>query len=103
MASTKTYLGLAIAAIVMAAATSNAEAWTRSASGSGPRGSWSSTSSGGCAGGTCSHSGSLTGPYGGTYNNAGSTTCAGGSCTHTQTLTGPQGGTINRTATYSRY
>src|SRR5229473_1668203 len=69
MLSIKTYLGAAaIAAMVMAAGASSAEAWTRSGGGSGPRGSWSSSGSGGCAGGSCTHTGTTTGPYGGTVN-----------------------------------
>src|SRR2546430_7226808 len=54
--SIKTYLGAAaVAAMVMAAGASSAEAWTRSGGGSGPRGSWSSSGSGGCTGGSCRH------------------------------------------------
>ena len=104
MFSIKTYLGAtAIAAMVIAAATPSAEAWTRSGGGVGPRGgTWSSQGMGGCAGGSCSHTGTFTGPRGGTFTNTGSTTCAGGSCTHTGTTTGPYGGTINRSSTFTR-
>jgi hypothetical protein len=103
MLSIKTYLGAAtIAAMVMAAGASSAEAWTRSGGGSGPRGSWSSSGSGGCAGGSCGHTSSFTGVRGNTYTNTGSTSCAGGSCTHTGTTTGPYGGTVSRSSTFTR-
>jgi hypothetical protein len=39
---------------------------------------------------------------GNTITNTGSTTCAGGSCTHTGTTTGPYGGTVNRSSTVTR-
>src|SRR5438552_2615672 len=103
MLSIKTYLGAAVvAAMVMAAGASSAEAWTRSGGGSGPRGSWSSSGSGGCAGGSCGHTSSFTGVRGNTVTNTGSTTCAGGTCTHTGTTTGPYGGTVNRSSTFTR-
>jgi len=103
MLSIKTYLGTAaIAAMVMAAGASSANAWTRAGGGSGPRGSWSSSGSGGCAGGSCNHTSSFTGVRGNTITNTGSTTCAGGSCTHTGTTTGPYGGTVSRSSTVTR-
>ncbi|WP_240535739.1 hypothetical protein [Bradyrhizobium sp. STM 3809] len=93
----------AIAAMVMALGSSGAQAWTRSGGGVGPRGgTWSSSGSGGCAGGSCSHTGSFTGPRGGVVTNSGQTSCAGGTCTHTGTTTGPYGGTINRSSTFTR-
>jgi hypothetical protein len=39
---------------------------------------------------------------GNTTTNTGSTTCAGGSCTHTGTTTGPYGGTVSRSSTFTR-
>jgi hypothetical protein len=104
MPTIRMYLGAtAIIALVTAAATPSAEAWTRSGGGTGPRGgTWSSSGMGGCAGGSCSHTSTFTGPRGGTVTNTGSTSCAGGSCTHTGTTIGPYGGTINRSSTFTR-
>lgn len=106
MASVRTAIGAAaIAAMMMALSASGAQAWTRAGGGVGPRGgTWSSSASAGCAGGSCSrsHSRTYTGPRGGVVSNSGQTTCAGGSCTHTGTTTGPYGGTVSRSSTYTR-
>jgi hypothetical protein len=102
MSLIKTHLGAtAIAALVMAATVPSAEAWTRYRGGVGPRGStWSSA--GGCAGASCSHASTFTGPRGRTVTNTGATSCAGGSCTHTGTITGPNGGSLSRSTTVTR-
>ncbi|HTZ71219.1 MAG TPA: hypothetical protein VMB71_11265 [Acetobacteraceae bacterium] len=97
--------------------------WTRSGSVTTPRGVYTGNFSGGCAGGTCSRqgtvtgpygysasrygsvtrtapgqyssTGSATGPYGGVWSRTGSTSCAGGTCNHTGTITGPNGGSVD--------
>jgi len=106
MVSVRTSIAAAaVAAMVMALGTSGAQAWTRSGGGVGPRGgTWSSSATGGCAGGSCSrsHSGTYVGPRGGVVTNSGQTSCAGGSCTHTGTTTGPYGGTVSRSSTFTR-
>jgi hypothetical protein len=104
MAFFKTRLGsAAIAVMLVTAAASTADAWTRSGSGMGPRGnSWSSTGAGSCAGGSCSSKQTFTGPRGGTTTRTGSTTCSGGTCNHTWTVTGPNGGGFTRGSTISR-
>ncbi|SMX56171.1 Conserved hypothetical protein [Bradyrhizobium sp. ORS 285] len=99
------FAAIAISAMVMALGTSGANAWTRSGGGMGPRGgTWSTSASGGCAGGSCSrsHAGTYTGPRGGVVTNSGQTSCSGGTCTHTGTTTGPYGGTVSRSSTYTR-
>ncbi|MGJ4951748.1 hypothetical protein [Bradyrhizobium sp. HKCCYLS20291] len=106
MVSVRTSIAaVAISAMVTALGSSGAQAWSRSGGGVGPRGgTWSSSASGSCAGGSCSrsHGGTYTGPRGGVVTNTGQTSCAGGTCTHTGTTTGPYGGTINRSSTFTR-
>ncbi|GLH82150.1 hypothetical protein SSBR45G_70590 [Bradyrhizobium sp. SSBR45G] len=99
------FAAVAIGAMVMALGTSGANAWTRSGGGMGPRGgTWSTSASGGCVGGSCSrsHGGTYTGPRGRVVTNSGETSCAGGTCTHTGTTTGPNGGTVSRSSTVTR-
>lgn len=76
---------------MMLAGASVAEAqFSRSGGGTGPRGgTWSSSGSGSCYGGSCSSQGSYryTSPAGKTYsaNRRSGTTCGGGSCTRNST------------------
>lgn len=95
--------GATMALVLMAASVSNAHAWSRSGSTTGPRGkSVSSSSNGSCSGGSCSRSGSVTGPRGGTAATSGKTNCSGGACTHTGNVTGPNGGSVTRSSTVSK-
>ena len=94
-------LSLVAALVVFQASAANA--WTRSGGGVGPRGgTWHSSGSGSCAGGSCSSSQSFTGPAGRTTARQGSTTCAGDTCNHSATITGPNGGTVTRNSTITR-
>jgi hypothetical protein len=72
----------ALAAIFAASAAADANAWSRSGSFTGPRGTSSVHAQGSCSGGTCNRTITRTGPYGGSVTHSGSTSCANGSCTH---------------------
>ena len=97
------FASLSIVAVLCIAQVSAANAWTRVGGGVGPRGgTWHSSGSGSCAGGSCSSQQSFTGPAGRTYTRQGSTSCAGGTCNSSATLTGPNGGTVTRSGTISR-
>lgn len=61
---------LAIGALSVAAA-ADANAWTRSATFSGPRGTSSISATGSCANGSCTRSVTRTGPAGNTYTRTG--------------------------------
>lgn len=97
-------LGLmAVAATAFAATPAMADgAWSRSGSGSGPYGrTWSS--SGQCAGGSCSSYQQATGPNGNSWTRSGSSSCSGGTCSRSATVTSPSGRTVNRSASRNRY
>ncbi len=53
------------------AAAADANAWTRSATSSGPRGTSNVTASGGCANGSCTRNVTRSGPAGNTYTRSG--------------------------------
>ena len=61
---------LVIGALSVAAA-ADANAWTRTATGSGPRGTSSVTATGSCANGSCTRNVTRTGPAGSTYTRTG--------------------------------
>jgi hypothetical protein len=96
---------ITLALAFLLAGASMAEAgWSRKGSGVGPRGgTWSSTGSGSCAGGSCASTQTFTGPAGGTTTRHGSTTCSGGTCNHSATVTGPNGNGYTRSGSFARY
>jgi uncharacterized low-complexity protein len=64
----KLFLMSAVIGALSVAAVADANAWTRSATSTGPRGGTSSLSaSGSCANGTCNRSATRTGPAGNTF------------------------------------
>lgn len=65
------FLTSAIIGAMSVAAVADANAWTRSASGTGPRGTSSVSVSGGCANGSCTRNATRTGPAGNTYSRTG--------------------------------
>jgi len=75
-----------------------AEARTIAHAGSitGPRGTTTFAGERTCSGGSCSSSGSVTGPNGKTASRTGSTSCANGTCSSTATVTGPNGASATR-------
>ena len=96
----KNMLAFAAAVSVVALTFSEANAWQRHVTVTGPRGnSRSVDSSGSCAGGTCTYSRAVTGPGGRTRTISGSapaTKNPDGSTTWSRggTATGPNGGTV---------
>ena len=81
---------LALAAGLMIAGASFADAATRSTSTTGPRGyTAGKTTTGSCSGGRCTSNSVATGPRGNSASRSGSTSCSGGTCSGTATYTGP--------------
>ena len=97
-------LSILLAALMSLAAIPQASAWSRSGSVTTWRGTYYGQGSGGCAGGTCSRTRSVTGPYGGTVSRVGSITRTGsGSYSYTQTYTGPNGHGATRSGSIRRF
>jgi len=91
-----------LATLLSFAVAADANAWTRSGSATGPRGTTNYGGSGSCAGGSCSWQGGGTGPAGRSWSRSGTGSCSGGSCTVNSSGTGPRGYGYSRTTTYSR-
>jgi hypothetical protein len=70
----KLILTTAMIGALSVAAVADANAWTRSGTVTGPRGTSTIQGSGGCANGTCSRSVTRTGPYGNSVTRTGSVT-----------------------------
>ena len=98
-------LGLAACSLVATSVLAEAGSrWSRSGGGVGPYGgTWSSSGSGQCSGGSCTSNQALVGPNGGVTTRSGATSCYGGTCNHSATVTGPNGGTRTRNSTWTRY
>ena len=95
---------IALAAVLMVAGSSAASAWTRHGTVTTPRGTYVGSASGGCAGGTCSRSATVTGPNGRTVSRSGSITRTGPHrYSYSRTTTGPQGRTVTRAGTVHVY
>lgn len=92
----------ALAAVLSFAVATDANAWSRSGSVTGPRGTATVQGSGSCAGGACSRSVTRTGPYGYSVSRQGTVSCANGVCTGSRATTGPRGNTIYRQGSVSR-
>jgi hypothetical protein len=91
---------LSLATVLALTGASGANAWVRSGSVTTWRGTYYGSASGGCAGGTCSRSASVTGPYGGTIARSGSITRVGPHAfDYTRTTTGPNGNSVTRSGT----
>lgn len=93
----------ALASLLSVAIVADANAWSRSRSASGWRGTASVNASGSCAGGACSRQVTRTGPYGNSVSRQGSVSCGGGTCTGSRTTTGPNGNSVTREGTASRW
>src|SRR6202012_2993776 len=63
---------IALSALLIGGAASDAKAWTRTGTVKTQRGTYTRTASGSCGGGTCSRSASVTGPNGHTVSRSGS-------------------------------
>ncbi|TCU79012.1 hypothetical protein EDE08_101795 [Bradyrhizobium sp. R2.2-H] len=93
----------ALAGVLSVAVVADANAWTRSRSVSGWRGTASVNASGSCANGTCSRQITRTGPHGNSVSRQGTVTCSGGVCTGSRTTTGPNGNSVTREVTAARW
>lgn len=90
-------ISVVLATLVSVGAASQADAWTRSGSVTTARGTYTGSASGGCAGGTCSRSASVTGPNGKTVSRTGSVARTGPyRYGYTRTTTGPNGNSVTR-------
>ena len=67
----KLFLTSAVIGALSFAAVADANAWTRSATSSGPRGTSSLQATGSCANGSCTRNATRTGPAGNTYSRTG--------------------------------
>lgn len=100
----RVFISASLAGLIGLATVSQASAWSRSGSVTTWRGTYYGHSSGGCAGGTCSRSRSVTGPYGGTVSRTGSITRTGpGDYSYSRTTTGPNGNSVTRSGSVERY
>lgn len=99
-----TSVALASTLLMGVMATSEAQAWERHRSTTGPYGGQATFhGSGSCTGGSCSSKQTWTGPGGRTATRSGSTSCSGGYCSGTATYTGRYGGTVTRSRSFRRY
>ena len=100
---------LSLATVLGLAAVSPADARTRSGSLTTRRGTYTGNFSGGYGGGTCSRSGTITGPNGNTVSRSTSVTRTGPyRYSYSRTTTGPNGNSFTRDGTvwavpYDRY
>jgi hypothetical protein len=89
-----------LAGLLLAATAADASAWTRHTTINTWRGTYTVNAAGGCAGGVCSRTRTVTGPYGGTVTQSGSVVRTGpGQFSYQGRITGPYGGTITRSGT----
>jgi hypothetical protein len=94
---------IALSSLLMVAAASEANAWTRTGSVTTQRGTYTGTASGGCAGGTCSRTRSVTGPMGHTVSRSGSVSRVGPyRYAYSRTTTGPNGRSFVRSGWFRR-
>lgn len=91
----------ALTGVLAASAVTDAFAWSRHGTVSGPRGTASVHAHGNCSGNSCSRSIRRTGPYGYSATRTGSVSCSGHSCSGSRTTTLPSGRTIHRSRSVS--
>jgi hypothetical protein len=90
----------AVAGLLLAASAADASAWTRNGTVHTWRGAYTVQGSGGCGGGSCSRTRTVTGPYGGTVTRSRTVTRTGpGQYSYQGRVTGPYGGTVTRSGT----
>lgn len=100
MKSILTASSLAVVLSFMVAADANA--WSRSKTVTGPRGTATVNASGACVAGVCSRQVTRTGPYGNSVTRQGIAHCSGGVCTTSSVATGPRGRTVYRSGVIYR-
>jgi hypothetical protein len=92
--------GAALAGLLLAGSAADASAWTRQGTVTTARGTYTVNAAGGCAGGVCSRTRTVTGPNGGTVRSSGTVVRTGpGQFSYQGQTTGPYGGTITRSGT----
>src|SRR5262245_17810228 len=97
-------VAIALAALPMAGAVCDANAWRRTATVTTHRGTYTGTVTGSCGGGMCSRSASVTGPNGHTVSRSGSITRTGPfRYAYTRTTTGPNGHSFTRSGWFRRW
>lgn len=92
----------ALAGILAISLVTDASAWSRNGSVSGPRGTNTFNAQGSCSGGSCSRSATATGAYGRTAIRNGSGSCSDNSCSGSRSTTGPAGRNFQRSGSFSR-
>ncbi|AXK83855.1 hypothetical protein DW352_04370 [Pseudolabrys taiwanensis] len=97
-------ISASLAVLISVGAVSQADAWTRSGTVTTARGTYTGSASGGCAGGTCSRTRSVTGPYGNTVSRSGSVSRTGPyRYSYSRTTTGPNGNSVTRSGSVATY
>lgn len=91
----------ALTGVLAVSMVTDAFAWSRNGTVSGPRGTNTFSAHGNCSGGTCSRSARVTGAYGQTATRNGTASCSGNSCSASRTTTGPRGRSVNRSGNVS--
>jgi hypothetical protein len=86
----------ALTGVLAISMVTDAFAWERKASVTGPRGTNTFNAQGSCSGSSCSRSATATGAYGNTATRTGAGSCSGNSCSGSRTTTLPSGRTIQR-------
>jgi hypothetical protein len=92
----------ALTGVLAISMVTDALAWERKGSVTGPRGTNTFNAQGSCSGGSCSRSATATGAYGRTATRNGSGSCSDGSCSGSRSTTGPAGRTFQRSGGFSR-
>src|SRR5258707_11830593 len=91
-----------LAGLLLAATAADASAWTRHTTVNTWRGTYTVNAAGGCSGGVCSRTRTVTGPYGGTVTRSGSVLRTGpNQYSYQGSVTGPYGGAAQPTPTLS--
>lgn len=93
-----------LAAVLALGSVTAANAWTRNATVTTPRGTNYGSTTGSCSGGTCSRTRSVTGPNGYTASRSGSVSRTGSnSASYSRTTTGPYGNSVTRSGSVTVY
>lgn len=92
----------ALTGILAISMATDAFAWQRNGSITGPRGTNTFNAHGSCSGSSCSRSATASGAYGNTVTRNGAGSCSGNSCSGSRTTTGPAGRSVQRSGSVSR-
>ncbi|RAH98958.1 hypothetical protein DLJ53_25345 [Acuticoccus sediminis] len=100
----KVLTGSALALALVVGTASDADAFSRKRTVTGPNGNTASYNADvNCAGGTCSRQSTRRGFYGNTVNRNGSVSCANGTCSGASYAEGPWHQGVSRSGSISRY